>query len=354
MTKLPLKPFITPGGSRWPLPVSKFILDRLARVGQDYISNMHRLYKEALRNIAEENNRKRPYCRTRYHSFEMAVQKLARAGLIEFSGQVEPSDAPQFESWDDPPERRYYQLAKGIKTPDKGEEEEIPGIDEESRYTLEAILEEEDKIDTLNWIMDPHYKVYSIARLYNLLGRMDSEMVSGLENVESALDTYQNIDYADEQEKSQAFDDIVQLIQKVSLNNKTRENKKAILSQLPGGKLPKVGEREVEYSLEDIIEQEERILALPGVMDSEKRPASMKKLRNLLDRMDSNMIDGLEDVENAIEEYEGVSREGQTAEEYGEEKLEAFEAIILEFEKVSLKEEVEKDKKTLERRTKKK
>ena len=71
---------------------------------------MHRAYKAELDRIALERGRRHRYHKSRYHSFEMAVQMLAREGVIEFSGREEESDAPQFESWPAKPVRRYYRL----------------------------------------------------------------------------------------------------------------------------------------------------------------------------------------------------------------------------------------------------
>jgi len=105
---------ITPGrgGNLHPLSVRSFILSHLAQAanGEDYIANMHRAYKAALDRIARENGRRYRYHKPRYHSFEMKVQLLTREGLIEFSGREEESDAPQVQTWESKPVRRYYRL----------------------------------------------------------------------------------------------------------------------------------------------------------------------------------------------------------------------------------------------------
>lgn len=98
------------GGNHHPLSVRAFILDHLSAFGEDYISSMHRAYKEELDRLAIERGRRYRYHKPRYHSFEMAVQMLAREGLIEFSGREEESDYPQFQGWDNKPMRRYYRL----------------------------------------------------------------------------------------------------------------------------------------------------------------------------------------------------------------------------------------------------
>jgi len=97
-----------------PASVTPFILGHLTIVPEDYIANMHRAYKAELRAMAERNGRKEPYHPPVYHSFEMAVQRLAREGLIEFSGREEESDNPQFINWEQKPVRRYYRLRRSL------------------------------------------------------------------------------------------------------------------------------------------------------------------------------------------------------------------------------------------------
>jgi len=98
------------GGNHHPLSVRTFILDHLGSNGQDYISRMHRAYKEELRRLAKERGRRYAYHKPCYHSFEMSVQNLAREGFIEFSGKEEVSDSPQFIGWEVKPLRRFYKL----------------------------------------------------------------------------------------------------------------------------------------------------------------------------------------------------------------------------------------------------
>lgn len=98
------------GGNQHPLSVMGFIIDHLTAKGEDYISSMHRAYKAELDRIAIAKGRRYRYNKPRYHSFEVAIQKLAREGVIEFSGREEESDAPQFQGWENKPVRRYYRL----------------------------------------------------------------------------------------------------------------------------------------------------------------------------------------------------------------------------------------------------
>lgn len=100
------------GGNRHPMSSLDFIITWLSIVGEDYIASMHRAYKRALDQLAIERRRRYAYHKPVYHSFEMQVQRLARDGVIEFSGREEPSDEPRFENWDNPPMRRYYRLAR--------------------------------------------------------------------------------------------------------------------------------------------------------------------------------------------------------------------------------------------------
>ncbi len=111
------------GGNHHPLSIKGFIIAHLTMAGEDYIANIHRAYKLALDQMAVENGRLKQnsngrlmgkrYHKPVYHSTEMAVQRLAREGLIEFSGREEESDSPQFINWPVPPVRRYYRLATG-------------------------------------------------------------------------------------------------------------------------------------------------------------------------------------------------------------------------------------------------
>ncbi len=111
VTNLPLRP--GRGGNRHPIAVKQFILDRLARVGEDYISGLHQAYKEALDQLARDRKREYFYHHPVYDSLSQMVWELVREGLVEFSGRVEPSDNPSFAHWKNKPMRRYYRLVRG-------------------------------------------------------------------------------------------------------------------------------------------------------------------------------------------------------------------------------------------------
>lgn len=101
------------GGNRHPIAVKQFILNRLAQVGEDYISGMHQAYKAALDQLARDRRRVYYYHHPVYHSFSKKAWELITEGLIEFSGREEASDNPNFANWKNKPMRRYYRLARG-------------------------------------------------------------------------------------------------------------------------------------------------------------------------------------------------------------------------------------------------
>ena len=117
-----------PGGFRKPISTREFILDYLAKKGEEYIAEMHRAYKRALTEIAVESARvpayrgkgRKPilprakkYTYPRYHNFQGQVWKLAQEGLVELA-RTEPTRGihDQFKGFDELPERHYYRLKK--------------------------------------------------------------------------------------------------------------------------------------------------------------------------------------------------------------------------------------------------
>ena len=85
------------GGNRHPIAVKQFILDRLAQVGEDYISGLHQAYKDALDQF----------------SFFKKFWELIQEDKIEFSGREEPSDDRRFVGWKYKPVRKYVRLVRG-------------------------------------------------------------------------------------------------------------------------------------------------------------------------------------------------------------------------------------------------
>lgn len=101
------------GGNNHPLATKQFILDRLAQVGEDYISGLHQAYKAELDRIAREKRREFYYHHCTYPNFNKRVWEMIKDGLIEFSGREEPSDDPKFSGWETPPVRKYLRLVRG-------------------------------------------------------------------------------------------------------------------------------------------------------------------------------------------------------------------------------------------------
>jgi len=110
-TNLPL--LIEHRASRRPIAVKQWILDRLAQVGEDYISGMHQAYKHALDELARQRQREYYYKHPTYSSFSKKVWEVIKEGRIEFSGREEPSDHPHYVGWESKPLRRYYRLVRG-------------------------------------------------------------------------------------------------------------------------------------------------------------------------------------------------------------------------------------------------
>ena len=108
-TNLPLIP--SRGGNHHPLSSRQFILDHLARVGEDYIKGIHKAYKEALDRIAEARGRQVHYHYPVYSSFSQVVWKLLQEGVVEFSGREEASVDPRFRNFKVKPVRKFVRLA---------------------------------------------------------------------------------------------------------------------------------------------------------------------------------------------------------------------------------------------------
>jgi len=113
------------GGNRHPIAVKQFILDRLAQVGEDYISGLHQAYKEALDklsveraykdirdNLPKKRRRVHYYYKPVYASFSKKVWELIIEGKVEFSGREEASDDRRFIGWKYKPARKFVQLVR--------------------------------------------------------------------------------------------------------------------------------------------------------------------------------------------------------------------------------------------------
>ncbi len=131
------------GGFHRPLKCADFILQHLARVDDDNISNMHRLYREALKEAAlltgrlhqtgrfNENGteilRGRPYQVPNYSSFVRTIWALAKPpgekpikinGVAMTEVQIEPSGRTAPASIKYLADKIYYRLATGARVPE--------------------------------------------------------------------------------------------------------------------------------------------------------------------------------------------------------------------------------------------
>jgi len=100
------------GGNRHPVSVIGFILEHLGLVGEDYIASMHRAYKMKLTRLAAERDRRSPYHRASYPSFEKKVLQLANEGKVKFTEREEDSDNARVKHLARKPVRRFYRLVK--------------------------------------------------------------------------------------------------------------------------------------------------------------------------------------------------------------------------------------------------
>lgn len=158
--------------------VTQFILYRLGLMGEDYISNMHKAYIDALKIIERlprieppgpprivftpsgnvSRAKSRPFHKITQNSFKVMVEQLARPtlerpALIEFSGREEPSDDPRFANWPEPPLRRFYRLISGapinIPTGSQGRKPKIappspPRVEKPEKKKAATIKETEE------------------------------------------------------------------------------------------------------------------------------------------------------------------------------------------------------------------
>ncbi|MFA5186456.1 MAG: ArdC family protein [Patescibacteria group bacterium] len=89
------------------------------------------------------------------------------------------------------------------------------------------------------------------------------------------------------------------------------------------------------------------IEGLPDLLDDSKKAASIKRLKKALADIGKN-LEGLDEVMNAINDYERITREGMTPEEYQDEKEAAFDAIRDALEELEVIEPDEKSPQMVE------
>jgi len=78
---------------------------------------------------------------------------------------------------------------------------------------------------------------------------------------------------------------------------------------------------------------------LTNLMDEESKSTSIRKLSKALEKINTDKVEGVDEIKEAIEEYENITREGMTSEEYNDEKSSAFEAIGDAIDELALVEE---------------
>lgn len=81
-----------------------------------------------------------------------------------------------------------------------------------------------------------------------------------------------------------------------------------------------------------------------GALDPNRKAASIKRVRAVMEKLDPELeeheiVTGIDDLENAISEYEDITREGLSPDEYKEEKDRAFEEIVSTTDELSVDED---------------
>jgi hypothetical protein len=106
------------------------------------------------------------------------------------------------------------------------------------------------------------------------------------------------------------------------------------------------------YTPEQIAEAEDILSQMQTVLNGEKKADTVKKLERLMDKADHDMFDGMDFIENAIDEYKNVERSGSTPEEYAEEKQTAFDGIQEQIDDLALSDDVKAIQKRLKKKPK--
>jgi len=283
------------GGFRKPIKTSDFILQTLAR-GADYISHMHSLYTDELFRLGVENGKivytptgnvsrrkSHPYKKIKYHPFELVVKALEREGKIEFDHET-VSDNPIFKTWPLPPLRRWYRLASGVVA---------PPLIKRTVIRIPVIAP-----------APPPPQVKEIVVKTTPVKEIKVKPSPPVKEV------------------------VVKPAEKKELPVETRKKKAAPPAKTKKGKVP-AEEIDIEPDEEGHITKEQfKVIIKQGksVQDETKKKSSISKLETILDKLPDDNVDKSE-VEYDIEAYNEVGKEGLTAEEYGDAKLEAFNDI---------------------------
>lgn len=94
-------------------------------------------------------------------------------------------------------------------------------------------------------------------------------------------------------------------------------------------------------SLKEVLTTKSILDTLQEILDEERKAQSIKKLEKAIEGMDADLVEGLDDVESAIEDYRSCERAGMSNEEYTDEKANLFDQIVSAVEDVELNEEVQ-------------
>lgn len=98
------------GGDHHPIPTKAFIIQYIYINGEATISEVHRAYKDRLREIETVNRPRYPYRRAAYSSFKRQFLSLVGKGLVEYTGRDEESQEARFEYWPEKLKMRVYRL----------------------------------------------------------------------------------------------------------------------------------------------------------------------------------------------------------------------------------------------------
>jgi hypothetical protein len=118
--------------------------------------------------------------------------------------------------------------------------------------------------------------------------------------------------------------------------------RKEWISKLPVLKEPEKVSKPVEVKKQDneqVKRNRETVASLQGMLDENKKSASLNKVERFLGKLDSTVVDGVDDVQSAIDEYRDLEREGMTPDEFTEEKQSLFDSVQEAIDELDVVEE---------------
>jgi hypothetical protein len=84
---------------------------------------------------------------------------------------------------------------------------------------------------------------------------------------------------------------------------------------------------------------------LQSTLDEGDKSGSLKRFKKVLEKIDPDQIEGIEDIDSLIEDYEGITKAGMTPEEYAEARADAFTDIANAAEELTLAKAEEEESK---------